>query len=110
MNLLLCICVGWITGWLTGRNREGKGYGPSMDVVMGISGGVVGGLLMRSAGVSGYGQAAFTTLAAMSCAVLFTRMMGLVSGRRIYCRQLSGSPAPGGSKKQQRAFAVRFND
>ena len=93
MSLLLWIFVGWGAGWLAGRSLEGKGYGPSMDVVMGIAGALVGGFLMRSTGLSGYGETVLTTFAAMSCAVLFTTLTGLVNGRRIYSRQLWESPA-----------------
>lgn len=88
MVLLLWIFVGWLTGWLTGRSLEGNGYGPSMDVVMGIGGAVLGGIVMRWTGVSGYAGAIFTTLAAVACAVLFTTMAGLLNGRRVYTRQL----------------------
>lgn len=88
MLILLWVFVGWVAGWLAGRSLEGNGYGPSMDVVMGIGGAILGGLLMRSTGLSGYGQTIITTLVAMICAVLFTTFTGLMNGRRIYSRQL----------------------
>lgn len=88
MQLLWWMTVGLVAGWLAGRSLEGNGYGPSMDVAMGIGGAVVGGLLMRSAVPSGYGDMILTTFAAMICAVLFTTLTGLVNGRRIYSRQL----------------------
>lgn len=98
MVLILWIFVGWLTGWLTGRSLEGNGYGPSMDVVMGIGGAVMGGIVMRLTGVSGYAGAIFTTLAAVACAVLLTTMAGLLNGRRIYTRQLP-ERAPGQQAK-----------
>lgn len=48
MLMVLWIFVGWAVGWLIGRSLEGKGYGRSVDVVMGISGGGLGGLLTCS--------------------------------------------------------------
>jgi uncharacterized membrane protein YeaQ/YmgE (transglycosylase-associated protein family) len=98
MNLLLWIFVGWIAGRLAGRSLEGQGYGPSMDVVMGIGGAMVGGLLMRSAGFSGYAETILTTFAAMSCALLSATLSGLVNGGRIYSRQLWEPSKPEGSK------------
>jgi uncharacterized membrane protein YeaQ/YmgE (transglycosylase-associated protein family) len=93
MILLLWVFAGWLSGWLAGRSLEGNGYGPSMDVVMGIGGAVLGGLAMRSTGVSGYAAAILTTLAAVACAVLFTAVAGLINGRSFYTRQLSQVPA-----------------
>jgi uncharacterized membrane protein YeaQ/YmgE (transglycosylase-associated protein family) len=88
MNVLLWIFVGWIAGRLAGRSLEDQSYGPSMDVVMGIGGAMIGGLLMRSAGFSGYTETILTTFAAMSCALLSATLSGLVNGGRIYSRQL----------------------
>jgi uncharacterized membrane protein YeaQ/YmgE (transglycosylase-associated protein family) len=93
MVLLLWVLVGWLSGWLAGRSLEGKGYGPSMDVVMGIGGAVVGGLLMRTTGVSGYAAAILSTLSAVACAVLFTTVAGVMNGRSLYTRRLSRVPA-----------------
>lgn len=93
MVVLLWVLVGWLSGWLAGRSLEGNGYGPSMDVVMGIGGAVLGGLAMRATGVSGYTAAILTTLAAVVCAVLFTTIVGLLNGRSFYTRQLAQVPA-----------------
>lgn len=88
MHLLLWIFVGLVAGWLTGKSLEGEGYGPSMDIVMGIAGALVGGVVMRSLGFSGYGGTAFATLVAIICAVLLTSLTALSNGRRVYTRQL----------------------
>jgi len=55
---------------------------------MGIGGAVAGGLLMRSAGIRGYGGTIITTLVAMIGAVLLTLVAGFVNGKRMYARQL----------------------
>jgi uncharacterized membrane protein YeaQ/YmgE (transglycosylase-associated protein family) len=88
MHLLLWIFVGLVAGWLAGKSLEGEGYGPSVDVAMGIAGAVIGGIVMRSLGFSGYGGTAFATLVAITCAVLLTFLTALSNGRRIYTRQL----------------------
>jgi len=88
MYLLAWIFIGAVVGWGTGKVFQGNGYGPFMDTLMGIGGGVVGGLVMRSAGFGGYGGTIFTTLLAMICAMLLTVLASYVNGRRIYARQL----------------------
>ena len=80
--------IGLVGGWLAGKILKGDSYGPLMDIVMGIGGAVAGGLLMRSAGIRGYGGTIITTLVAMIGAVLLTLVSGLVSGKRMYARQL----------------------
>lgn len=88
MYLLSWIILGLVTGWLAGKILKGDGYGPIMDIAMGIGGAVAGGLLMQSAGLGGYGGTILTTLVAMIGAVLLTLLAGLMNGRRVYARQL----------------------
>jgi uncharacterized membrane protein YeaQ/YmgE (transglycosylase-associated protein family) len=88
MYLLLWILVGLVCGWLAGKSLEGNGYGPSMDLVMGVGGAVAGGLLIRAAGFSGYGGTAFATFVASCCAAVFTTVVALANGRTIYSRAL----------------------
>jgi uncharacterized membrane protein YeaQ/YmgE (transglycosylase-associated protein family) len=59
-----------------------------MDTGMGICGAVAGGLLMQSAGFSGYKGIILTTFVAMIGAVVLTLLAGFVNGRRMYARQL----------------------
>jgi uncharacterized membrane protein YeaQ/YmgE (transglycosylase-associated protein family) len=86
MYLLLWIPVGLIVGWLAGKSLEGKGYGRSLDLIMGVGGAVAGGLVMRSAGFSGYGGTFAATAVAIVCAALLTIVAALAHGRTIYSR------------------------
>ena len=86
MYFLSWIIVGLVAGWSAGLN--GNGYGPLMDIAMGIGGAVAGGYLMHSAGFSGYRGTIYTTLVAIMGAVILTLLAGLVNGRRLYARQL----------------------
>lgn len=88
--LLLClwIFVGLGAGWLAGKSLEGEGYGPSMDISMGIAGAILGGVSMRLVGFSGVGGTALATLVAVTCAALLTTLTALSDGRRIYTRAL----------------------
>lgn len=88
MQLLWWTVIGLVGGWLAGKILKGDGYGPFMDLVMGIGGAVTGGLLMRSAGIAGYGGTITTTLAAMISAVAVTLAAGFVNGKRRNARQL----------------------
>lgn len=88
MYLLAWILVGTAVGWGTGKVLKGNGYGPFMDIAMGIGGAVTGGFLMHSAGFSGYGGTIFATVVAMIGAVLLTVLAAYVNGRRLYARQL----------------------
>jgi uncharacterized membrane protein YeaQ/YmgE (transglycosylase-associated protein family) len=88
MYLLAWIAIGAVVGWGTGKVFQGNGYGPFMDILTGIGGAVVGGLLMRSAGFVRYGGTVTTALVAMVGAVLVTMLAAYVNGKRVYARQL----------------------
>ena len=83
MYLLAWIVVGAVVGWGTGRVFQGNGYGPLMDTLMGIGGGIVGGFAMNSVDLSGYGGTIVTSFVAMVGAVLLTVLTAAyVNGRR----------------------------
>ena len=86
--LMIWMFVGLVVGWLAGKSLEGNGYGPSMDVAMGIAGAVLGGLLMRSMGFSGLSGTIVSTVVAMTCAALLATLTALANGRKIYTRPL----------------------
>ncbi len=86
MVLFAWIFIGVLVGWGPGRSLDGNGYGPFIDVVMGIGGAVVGGFFIRSAG---YGGPVVTSLFAVIGAVLLTMLVGFANGRRVYARPRS---------------------
>jgi len=88
MYFMLWIVVGLAVGWLAGKSLEGNGYGRSVDLVMGAGGAAVGGLVMRTAGFSGYGGTVFATFVAICCAAVLTIVVALANGRTIYSRVL----------------------
>lgn len=49
--LLWVIIVGLIAGWAAGRIMGKGGYGPLMDIILGIVGGIVGGFLISLIGM-----------------------------------------------------------
>lgn len=82
MHLLWWIIVGLIAGWATGKIMSGRGYGPLMDIVLGIVGAVVGGFIMRALGFSDQGGMIYTILVAIAGAVLVTWLYRLVTRKR----------------------------
>ena len=88
MQILWWMMVGLVAGWSAGKILKGDGYGPLMDIAMGICGAISGGLLIETAGLNGYRGTIVTTLVAMIGAVLMTLLAGFVNGRRMYARQL----------------------
>ena len=51
MSFIWWIIVGLIAGWAAGKIMRGGGYGPLMDIVLGIVGAVVGGWLLCALGI-----------------------------------------------------------
>ena len=88
MYLLAWIVVGAVVGWGSGRVFQGNGYGPLMDTLLGIGGGIVGGFLTRVAGFDGDGGTIVTSLVAMVGAALLTVLAAYAHGRRAYAGQL----------------------
>jgi uncharacterized membrane protein YeaQ/YmgE (transglycosylase-associated protein family) len=60
-TLLVWVLIGLVAGYITGKLMKGSGFGPLMDIVVGIVGALIGGFLG---------------------AVLFTFLLRLVTGRR----------------------------
>jgi uncharacterized membrane protein YeaQ/YmgE (transglycosylase-associated protein family) len=78
MHFLWWIIVGLIAGWVTGKIMRGSGYGPFMDIVIGIVGAIVGGWIMRAVGFEGQGGMFYTILVAIGGAVLLTWLYRLI--------------------------------
>lgn len=55
VGLIWWIIVGLVAGWAAGKIMKGSGYGPLMDIVLGIVGAVVGGALLGLVGIDGEG-------------------------------------------------------
>jgi uncharacterized membrane protein YeaQ/YmgE (transglycosylase-associated protein family) len=88
MPILSWIIVGLIAGWLTGKTMRGHGYGhgwdPWMDIIIGNTGAIAGGLIMWRDAFFDQGGTIYTTLVATPGAVILTVLNGLVGGRRRY--------------------------
>jgi uncharacterized membrane protein YeaQ/YmgE (transglycosylase-associated protein family) len=80
-GLIWWIIVGLIAGWATGRIMKGSGYGPLMDIVLGIIGGVIGGWLMGTLGFGG-GGLIWSIIVAIIGAIILVWIVRLITGNR----------------------------
>ncbi len=79
MFILWWIIVGLVAGFITGKLMQGSGFGPIMDIVVGIVGAVAGGFTMRTLGFAGQGGLLYTILVAAAGAVLLTLLLRLIT-------------------------------
>lgn len=82
MSWIWWIIVGLIAGWATGRIMKGSGYGPIMDIVLGIIGGVIGGWLMTALGIGVGGGLIWSIIVAIIGAVILVWIVRLITGNR----------------------------
>jgi uncharacterized membrane protein YeaQ/YmgE (transglycosylase-associated protein family) len=76
--LIWVIIVGLIAGWATGKIMKGSGYGPLMDIVLGILGGVVGAWIMRMVGFYTSGGLIPSILVAILGAVVLVSLVRML--------------------------------
>jgi uncharacterized membrane protein YeaQ/YmgE (transglycosylase-associated protein family) len=82
-TLLIWILIGLIAGFITGKLMKGSGFGPIMDIVIGIVGALVGGFLMVHLGYRGSGGFLYTVFVAVIGAVILTFLLRLITGGRV---------------------------
>ena len=52
-GIIAWIIVGLIAGWMTGKVMKGRGYGAVGDIILGIVGAFIGGIVMSLFGIHG---------------------------------------------------------
>jgi uncharacterized membrane protein YeaQ/YmgE (transglycosylase-associated protein family) len=82
-SLLIWLVIGLIAGFLTVRIMRGAGFGPLVDILVGIIGAIVGGLIMVTLGYAGTGSFLYTVFVAVLGAVLLTLLLRLVTAGRV---------------------------
>jgi uncharacterized membrane protein YeaQ/YmgE (transglycosylase-associated protein family) len=76
--LLYIIIVGLIAGWATGKIMKGAGYGPLVDILLGIAGAIVGSRLLGLLGIYSSGGIVPTILIAIVGAVVLVLIVRLI--------------------------------
>ena len=70
MDILWCILIGLIAGWLAGQIMKGGGFGLIGDCVVGIVGGLIGGVLFGTVGIIAVGLLGQIIIATIGAIVL----------------------------------------
>jgi uncharacterized membrane protein YeaQ/YmgE (transglycosylase-associated protein family) len=70
MGLIWFLVVGIVAGWLAGVLVKGGGFGVLGDLVIGVIGAFIGGLLFNSLGVAGSGLLGSIVVATIGAVVL----------------------------------------
>lgn len=68
--LLYILIVGLIAGWATGKIMKGSGYGPLVDILLGIAGAFIGSRVLALVGIYSSGGLVPNILVAIVGAVL----------------------------------------
>ena len=69
-GLLYVLIVGLIAGWATGKIMKGSGYGPLVDILLGIAGAIFGSWVLSLVGIYSSGGLIPNILVAIVGAVL----------------------------------------
>jgi uncharacterized membrane protein YeaQ/YmgE (transglycosylase-associated protein family) len=83
-GIIAWIIIGVIAGWVTGKLMKGSGYGFFMDMIVGLVGAVIGGVIATHLGMAGPGQHGLiiSIIIAVIGAVILTWVVRLISGNR----------------------------
>lgn len=78
MFLLYIILVGLVAGWATGKIMKGSGYGPIVDILLGIAGAIIGSRLLGWLGIYTSGGLVPSILVAILGAVVLVLIVRLI--------------------------------
>jgi uncharacterized membrane protein YeaQ/YmgE (transglycosylase-associated protein family) len=81
LHILGLILIGLIAGWATGKIMKGGGYGFIVDIILGIAGSIVGGLIAAHVGFGG-GGIIFRLIIAILGAILIVFLFRLITGKK----------------------------
>jgi uncharacterized membrane protein YeaQ/YmgE (transglycosylase-associated protein family) len=71
MDYFWMILIGMIAGWLAGQFMTGKGFGVVGDIITGMAGALIGGLLFERTGLFPESSLIGNLLVATSGAIIF---------------------------------------
>jgi uncharacterized membrane protein YeaQ/YmgE (transglycosylase-associated protein family) len=82
-DIIAWIVIGGLAGWLASVMVRGGGMGIIMDIVVGIVGAFIGGLIVQLFGGTGFtGFNLWSFIVALIGAVILLAVVRLVTGRR----------------------------
>lgn len=71
MEFFWMILIGMTAGWLAGQFMAGKGFGVVGDIIIGILGALIGGLLFEKTGIIAGNSLAGSLIVATTGAIIF---------------------------------------
>ena len=71
MEFFWMILIGMIAGWLAGQFMTGKGFGVIGDIIVGVTGALIGGLLFQKTGIMPGSGLIGSLIVATSGAIIF---------------------------------------
>ena len=80
MEYFWMVLVGMIAGWLAGQFMTGKGFGVIGDILVGVVGALIGGILFEKAGLFSGSSLIGSLLVATTGAIIF--LYGLRMGKK----------------------------
>jgi uncharacterized membrane protein YeaQ/YmgE (transglycosylase-associated protein family) len=78
MELIWYVLIGLAAGWLAGRLVKGSGFGALGDIIVGVFGAVLGGVLFDVLGLSAGGGRLGSLIIATVGAVVFLLLLRLI--------------------------------
>ena len=77
MNLLWFLIIGIIAGWLAGQIMKGKGFGLIGNLIVGVVGAFIGGLVFDALNIAAYGLIG-SLIAALVGAIILLWIISLI--------------------------------
>ena len=71
MEFFWMVLIGMIAGWLAGQFMTGKGFGVIGDIIIGVIGALLGGILFEKAGVFAGSSLVGSLIVATTGAIVF---------------------------------------
>jgi uncharacterized membrane protein YeaQ/YmgE (transglycosylase-associated protein family) len=78
MDFILFILIGLAAGWLAGRLVKGTDFGVIGDIVVGVMGALIGGIIFRSTGMAPEGGLLGSLLVATLGAIILLFILRLI--------------------------------
>ena len=78
MNIILFLLIGALAGWIAGELMQGRGFGLLGDILVGIAGALVGGLIFNFLGISTGPSLAGELITSVIGAVVFLFVVGFI--------------------------------
>ncbi|MCB0660787.1 MAG: GlsB/YeaQ/YmgE family stress response membrane protein [Saprospiraceae bacterium] len=77
-SLLIVLVIGAVAGWLAGQIRQGYGFGLLGNIIIGIAGSFVGGLIFNALNISLGSGIVSTLISSVVGALVLLFLIGLI--------------------------------